>query len=425
MFLTAGVVALTIIINSTSMTWVLGRLGLDKLPPAKQASLDKAKYTLKQQMLDELQQLQNNEFLRRANWIALRQSIDEMKQPQEIDLSGDINANDLRIAFYRRLLETERKFYWLQFKHGALTGAATTQLVNTVEIALDGNPELAPRLSLFKFWRTSRYIRFFNRIPLLKHIVLHFSFERLALSYDTARGFIQGQEEVARHIHDLAPSVQDAQEALADLEINTSQTRSHIEALREYFPDLSYSLETHSAHRLMLNLERAHLQTLIGEGMLDDSEAQKLIHETEFKLAHLKRQAHHVSSQEITDLLCHMPWADGIKNKTLMALGRIAQRQIYNDGELIYAQNQHAIALAVVIREKSACSASKGKSRRAELSHWLLCFSYRYLPNQCTKAITPSELIWLNLPQLKAIASKDKHLAEVLAEALNQEVHQT
>lgn len=244
------------------MSWVLGRLGLDKLPAAKQASLDKARYTVRELMQDDLQQLQASEFLRRANWTVLRQSFDEdTRKPPEADLSG-VSEDALRIAFYRRLLETERQFYWSQFKQGAQTGPATTQLVNAVEVALDGEPELAPRLSLFRFWKTSRHLRFFNRIPLLKHMVMHFSFERLALSYDTARGFIQAQEAVARHIHDLAPSVQDAQEALAALEVNTAQTRSHVEALREYFPDLSYSLETHSAHRQMLNLERAHLQKL-------------------------------------------------------------------------------------------------------------------------------------------------------------------
>ncbi|MDW6002475.1 cation:proton antiporter domain-containing protein [Vibrio mangrovi] len=423
LFLTAGVVVLTIVINSTTMNWILSQLGLDRLPPAKQASLDKAKYTIKQQMLEELRRLQNNTFLHRANWIALRQPIDEIQKPKEISLSDGVKEEDLKIAFYRRLLESERQFYWSQFKHGALTGPATAQLVNAVEIALDGNPELAPRHSLFQFWKTPPYVRFFRKIPVFRHLVIHFAFERLALSYDTARGFIQAQEEVARHIHDLAPSVLDAQEALKDIELNTSQTKTHIDALREYFPDLSYSLETHAAHRLLLNLERAHLQTLIDEGMLDDSEAQKLTHEVEYKLAHLKRQPHHVSSGEISDQLRQMPWAAHIKDKSLIALGKIAQRQIFNEGELIYAQNQHATALAVIIRGRIGIFSLKGE-RVAEPGTLIGCCAFltdTYRTN--AKAITPSELIWLNLPQLKIIASKDKQLEEVLAEELNKEVH--
>ena len=41
--------------------------------------------------------------------------------------------------------------------------------------------------------------------PVVNRIVVKFSFERLALSYDTARGFIQAQEEIARHVPELAP----------------------------------------------------------------------------------------------------------------------------------------------------------------------------------------------------------------------------
>ncbi|GAA3925226.1 sodium:proton antiporter [Litoribacillus peritrichatus] len=42
MFLSAGIVVLTILINGSTMGWVLHQLGLDQLPPAKQATVDKA-----------------------------------------------------------------------------------------------------------------------------------------------------------------------------------------------------------------------------------------------------------------------------------------------------------------------------------------------------------------------------------------------
>ncbi len=425
LFLTAGIVVLTIIINSTSMTRVLEKLGLDKLPPAKQASLDKAKYSIRQRLLRDLPQLKNNEFLHRANWVALSKPLTDVPESAESQLvGGEISQSELRTAFYRRLLETERQFYWAQFRQGALTGQATAQLVNAVEIALDGEPELAPRNSLFAFWKTPAYIKFFNHIPFINQIVVNFSFERLALSYDTASGFIQAQEVVAHHIPDLSPGDQETQAALLDIATNKAQTRAHIEALREYFPDLSYSLETHSAHRLMLNLERAHIRELIEEGVLDESEAQKMVQGVEYKLAHLKRHAHQMSAREMTRQLRTMHWATDIKGKTLMALGQIARRQIFHEGELIYRQHQHAHAIAVILHGKVGVISSYDEAL-AEPGTIIGCSafltdSYR----TSAKAITPTELIWLDLTQLKMIASKDKHLGEVLAEQLNKEVHQ-
>lgn len=424
LFLTAGVVALTIIINSTSMTWVLEKLGLDKLPPAKQASLDKATYSIKQRMLQELPQMQKNEFLHRANWGALSKPLEDVPLPDSQIEQKKASATELRVAFYRRLLETERQFYWSQFKQGALTGAATSQLVNAVEHALDGEPELAPRNSLFTFWKTPAYIKFFSNMPVINRIVVNLSFERLALSYDTASGFIQAQQEVARHVPELAPCTQEREDALRDIDINKNQTRAHIDALREYFPDLSYSLETHSAHRLMLNRERAHIQDLIDEGVLDDSEAQKMMQEVEYKLAHLKQQPHRVSAKEITAQLRAMPWIKGLKDKTTLALGKIAHRQIFQEGELIFRQHQHAHAIAIVLHGKVGVISTHDE-KTAEYGTIIGCSafltdSYR----TSAKAITPTELLWLDLPNLKVIASKDKSLEQLLAEQLDREIHQ-
>lgn len=425
LFLTAGIVVLTIVINSTSMTWVLAKLGLDKLPPGKQASLDKTRFAIKQCMLKELETLQRNVFLRRANWQALRQPFEQIKAPAAVTEVSEVNANDLRVAFFRRLLETERKFYWTQFKHGALTGPATAQLINAVEIALDNDPKLAPRDSLFQFWKTPTYIRAFSRIPILNQLIVNFSFERLALSYDTARGFIQAQDEIIRYLHDLAPSVQDAQDAIADIEANKIQTQTHIESLREYFPDLSYSLETHSAHRLLLNIERSHLLSMVDEGVLDESEAQKLVKDVECRLAHLQQEGHYVSSKEISEQFKAMPWADGLKNKSLVLLGKMAQRQIYNEGELLYRQNQHATAVAVVMHGRLLIISPKSE-RQVEPGALIGCCAFLTDTYRTSvKTITPAEVVWLDIHPLKKIASRDKALEKTLAESLTSEVDQS
>lgn len=419
LFLTAGIVALTIVINSTSMTWLLSKVGLNQISPAKQLTIDKARYSIKLRILSDLDKLQRNELLRRANWKALRIPFENIKQPKECDINSDVDTNQLRVAFLRRLLETERNFYWAQYKHGSLTGQSVAQLVNAVELALDGEPKLSPREALFKFWKTPPHIRFFNRIPIINHFVVSFSFNRLALSYDTARGFYQAQNEVIKHIHNLAPSVQDAQEALADIEANKQQTRVHIEGLREYFPDLSYSLETHTAHRLVLNMERSHLLALVDEGVLDESEAKKMVNEVEFKLASLKQEQHHVSSRDIAKQLREMEWTAGFKTTSFMAMGKIAQRQIINEDELIYSQYHHASAIALLVHGKISL-VNLEKEQVVESGSLIGCEAFitdTYKFN--AKAITPSELIWFDLHKLKAVASKDKQLEKILVNALH------
>ncbi|HEY5716073.1 MAG TPA: cation:proton antiporter [Psychromonas sp.] len=418
LFLTAGIVVLTIVINASTMTLLLRYFGLDRLSPAKQASLIKAQQSIKQRLLDELPVLQKNEFLLRADWKALSNPLNQ-DQP-----SNTVMDADQVIAFRKRLLETEKQFYWSQFNQGLLTGQATTQLVTAVEVALDSNAAIAPRKALFEFWKTPSYIRWFYHVPFLNQIVVNISFERLALSYDTARGFIQAQEEIQKHLHSLSTAEQDTQLVEQEIEDNKKQTRLHIQKLRENFPELSYSLETHTAHRLLLNLERVYLHDLISQGVFSDNEAKKLTAEIEYKLIHLKQPPHIVSAKEISKLLASMPWAKGIREKTLVQLGRLAQRQIYNTDELIFRQKRNATSIALILHGKVSLIS---KTHEEIVEAGAMIGIYAFLTNHynnSAKAITPVELVWLNIDKLRAIIAKDKQLGEMFAALLEHESHQ-
>jgi hypothetical protein len=54
--------------------------------------------------------------------------------------------------YLRKLLETERQYYWNQFSEGLLSKKATNLLITAIERALDGQPKIAPRPSLEKSW---------------------------------------------------------------------------------------------------------------------------------------------------------------------------------------------------------------------------------------------------------------------------------
>jgi CRP-like cAMP-binding protein len=126
----------------------------------------------------------------------------------------------------------------------------------------------------------------------------------------------------------------------------------------------------------------------------------------------------------MTAQLRAMPWIKGLKDKTTLALGKIAHRQIFQEGELIFRQHQHAHAIAIVLHGKVGVISAR-EEKTAEYGTLIGCSafltdSYR----TSAKAITPTELVWLDLPNLKVIASKDKSLEQLLAEQLDREIHQ-
>ncbi|WP_199911761.1 cation:proton antiporter [Dongshaea marina] len=143
LFLCAGMVVLTIVINGTTMSWLLARLGLDRLPSGKQATVDKAQALISGEMQEMLPELQKNRFLAGADWDKIDEfiSFDPKAEPTK---AAD---EDVEIAFRRRLLETERQYYWTLFRQGTLGRSATQHLVDAVEHALDGTPPCSPGIS--------------------------------------------------------------------------------------------------------------------------------------------------------------------------------------------------------------------------------------------------------------------------------------
>ncbi|MCE2594225.1 sodium:proton antiporter [Motilimonas cestriensis] len=416
LFLTAGIVVMTIVINSSSMRWVLAKLKLDQLPAAQQLTVEKVKYSVKQELLLAIPTLKKNEFLQRANWEKLIGDYEKIPPPKTEQ------TLDSSIAFRRRILEAERKFYWSQFANGEQTGTATEHLVDAVEKALDGEPKLAPRDSLLRLWRTPWIVLFCSRYPLLNRVALHFAFERLALSYDTARSFVQAQEEIIPYVASLAPSDADKEAVLAEIEQNKKATRRRIEELRDCFPDISYSLETHTAHRLMLNLERAHIETLVNEGVLANNEAEKLVTELERQLAGLRKQPNMVSAKLISEILSTLAWAEGLKPSTLDQLGKIAIRQIFNSGELLYKQHTKAQLIGVIIRGQVERQSVEHEIvvSRADIIGTYGLLSGRY--NDSAKAVTPVELLWFDITKLRHIIARDLALAQVIEQQLHQEL---
>ncbi len=250
LFLCAGIVVLTMLINGGSMGWLLKKLALNRLPEAKQATVDKASGEVNKTLSTILPEMMADEFLKGANWPQVKK-ISGIHAVSIQTKTEQVSEQELITAYRRRLLETERKHYWTQFEQGTLGEGATNKLVSSVEHALDGTPTIAPRSDLENLWETPALLNALKNIKAMKKLALKLSFNRLSLSYEVARGFIQAQNELKSHIDELAPSTKAADEVHAMVEDNKKTTLCYITSLREAFPEIIHSLETYSACRLL------------------------------------------------------------------------------------------------------------------------------------------------------------------------------
>ena len=288
LFLTAGIVVLTITINGMTIESLLAYLKLNELPAAKEETVQKAKASVYKNIQDFLPKLQNNEFFKEVNWSNIKE-IDEYKKLNYLNIeSKNISKEELSIEFRRRLLENERKFYWQEFKKGYLSEDATHKLINAIEEALDEYPTITPRPSLEKIWQVKNIEK--GKTSFFKELFNKYSFSNLYLSYEIARSFISAQDEVLSHVEQIACSKEDLEQVRSDILKNKENAHIYTKNINKSFPKIIGSIQSKIAKRLLLNKERTVIKELLENGMLAKPEADKMIEHIESKMFILAKE---------------------------------------------------------------------------------------------------------------------------------------
>lgn len=417
LFLSAGIVVLTILVNGSSMGWLLAQLGLNRLPDAKQATVDKAESVIRRELFELQQELAADEMLARTDWDSVKSLLN--LDDHAID-TADIEDEDLAVAFRRRLLETERKHYWSQFKRGILGRSATDKLVSAVEQALDGEPCIHPRPALQR-WLSPPSLS--KRLPInsrLSKLWLNFAFKRLAIGYTAVRGFLLAQEEIALRVSELAPSPEEAEKVHGEILQNKKDTLVLLEQFRETFPELIGSLESYSAIRLLLYRERLVIQELMEEGVLDSPEAQRLIDDVEHRMSSQKRVSTPTADTTPADIIRQSSWAAGASANTVDQLQKLASQQIYGPGECILSSGKCA-AVGIISRGTAEVTGNEGQVIDV-LGTGGMVGAKALLTGSNPHSITANsfvEVLWLPLERIRALMADDNRLAENLSQMVN------
>jgi NhaP-type Na+/H+ or K+/H+ antiporter len=289
LFLTAGIVVLSIVINGGSLSWLLAWLKLNRLPAAKQATVDKAELHIEHALAETAVELQNNPLLANADWQLIGKDIvpRTVIKPSSCDLPG--SQPDLLVAFQYQLLEGERAHYWQQFAAGTMHRETVQHLVEAVEQTMDGKPTLAPRPQLDRYWQMPALAIWLSESPILKKPLHQFAFTRLARAYDLAHGFLLAQEANRSHLRQLNPPEEIHEIIDTLLQQNISEVRHRLHELKQRFPRAAERVETAIGGRLLLNRRRQVIEQLHAEGVLAGPETQRLTQQVEEKMALLDR----------------------------------------------------------------------------------------------------------------------------------------
>jgi len=356
LFLISGVVALTLLINATTIKLLVNGLGLTKIPAVKAAMMATAIKQMTRETEKTVELLKGDKFMSGANWNAVRAYLPNLSAPE---ISDEERAEmDTLAETRRRILEKEKSSYWHQFGDGLLGAIAVRRLADGVSEFLDegGKVPLTERDYLDKLWSSPKFLNKIKEIPLLGNFAKGELSNNMSMSYDIARGFVVAQEEVVKLVESLAGGDDGAShgEMVTQLqgEINKNRMRglNFLKNMREANPEIAAAIETKQAIRSVLNKERGEIKRLKSDGRIEADEAERMVESVEERMKRLMDSPPSIELPDSIELLKEVSWLQGLESSVIDKVISIVDDKLYAAGDVLMKAGDPGDSMFVIAR---------------------------------------------------------------------------
>ncbi len=369
LFITAGLVILTLLINATTIKPLVNKLGLTKISPAKKLIQVNARNYLYSSSQNALEKTKTDRYLSKANWKA----VEDFLPPKPDEKESDEIKIDTIAEYRRRILEKEKSSYWHQFKDGLLGPSAVMSLSDTIQKILDegGMIPLSQRKDLEENWKTGKWIDIMQRIPFLGNLSRRVFFERISVSYDSARGFVQAQEDALKLIEKMVRGLEaeslenkDKDAAILDkLEEEITENRmlgqTFLRNLRKNYPEIYTAVATRQAIRTLLNYEKYTVERMQKNGQLESGEAAKIMEDIEERMKRLMYSPPIITELETENLLRESLLFKGLDTSVIEEIVPKFTTRIFSVGDRFIKENTPSDGLFFIARGTVRVSVNK------------------------------------------------------------------
>lgn len=355
LFYTAGIVTLTLLVNATTIGWLVGKLGLTKMPLAKQIMAQNASKYLRSSAENTLARIKSDRYMKKADWSRVETFLPDKPKNEITDSNIDTLAETRRL-----MLEKEKSSYWEQFKEGMIGPLAVRRLSDTIDEILDedGKVSLSKRADLEEMWKTSKRLTRLQNIPVIGNISKRLYFDRMVVSYDSARAFVEAQEQMLKLLDSMIRSAEESDEAskkvfaVIEEEIyeNKIQGQTFLRNLRKNLPEIYNAITTRQAIRSVLNYERHTIERLHKSGRIGSDETKKLTARVEAKMKNVMNTPIQVSEVATMEVLRSVPMlrslTPGQFEKAINAFDQI----IFSVGEDLIKEHIQGDSIIIITR---------------------------------------------------------------------------
>lgn len=289
LFLTAGIVTLTLLINATTMKAYANKLGLLKVPDSKIYVVEMANEFVHQQTISTIPALEKDRFFKKVNWEAAKAYL-----PSKSKLNDFHPIPDFKAESRGRILEKEKSSYWAQFKEGMISSGGYNLLVSEINEIIDseGQRKLSDRGNLDELLSVKNS---FSRYGMLSDLFANRSITKLADSFDAAKGFYNAQLECKKTVDEMAASATESEKEILkemddEIEENKIQALAFLRNFKNEFPNIYRHVSTRQAIRTLLNTEIKNVNILLKSGRITNDEANAMKSDIEARMKKLNRE---------------------------------------------------------------------------------------------------------------------------------------
>ncbi len=356
--LTTGVVFLTIVINGSTIGWLLRVLKLSTESTAEKASTLGVQASLLGDVETRLYELAKQPDLAMVPWRQVYEELAEQRntltqdRQQALEQLAETTEDARCITEWQQACSIERQAYWQAFSAGILSREGARVLNRALDLHSDALAmgDVAPPTTRVPAASPGLTQRLLNRLA-GRRILAHWRFEHLAHTYDLARA----QMVAAQHVLSRMNHLYEGPEGWHNDVRTTYQSferlaKERLEDLRSSLPEIAQAIELRLARRIRLNLELSSYQAQKDAGTMDSSAAESHMRNIEKRMKALMHSPRREQLPETADMVCNMPLFRKLDPSALRQLADMTEEVFFSPGDILIREGDDSDCMYVVAR---------------------------------------------------------------------------
>ena len=411
LFITAGIVLLTSLINATTIKAMVKGLGLTKITVARAAIISHAVENLRESAEARLELMKNDRFMGGAEWEKVSNYLPKLWKPNQNDLLDKQESGGL-IELRTVMLNREKSVYWNQFSTGLLGRSAYNKLVKIVDELLDeeGKKTLSNAIYVDELWSTSQL---FSQIELWTKIQKSQNkdtFNKLIISYDAAKGFVKAQDQLLKLVEEFSLDKSNSSDEKIYLErirdeINEKKIQglTFLRNLKSAFPEVYKAIETRQASRDILNHQRNKMLEMKRNGRIDKEDALYFLDDIELRMNELLNKELDFVLPEVKDLIKGLKSFNDLEDETISSLIPLIKVKIFPFNYVFKNEFDNQSGVGIICRGSAKISNNQDENRSEVFSKGDVISAESIQKGDKLISETPITVMWVESNDLEKV----------------------